>query len=57
VAREIRRRRAKLPIILFTGVPDDIPSSLKEIVDAIVYKADFAGLLNAVGNLTEVQKG
>ena len=56
VAQEIRRRRAKLPIILFTGVPDDIPSSLREIVDAVVYKADFTGLLTAVASLTEMQK-
>ena len=56
VAQEIRRRRAKLPIILFTGVPDDIPSSLRQIVDAVVYKADFTGLLTAVANLTEMQK-
>lgn len=53
VALEIRRRRPKLPIILFTGVPDDIPGTVRETVDAVVSKADFAALLTALVNLTE----
>ena len=54
VAREIRRRTPKLPIILFTGIPEDIQSTVRQNVNAVVYKTDFGSLLTTIGKLTEV---
>jgi CheY-like chemotaxis protein len=54
VAHEIRRRRPKLPIILFAGMPDDVHESVQHNVDAVVYKTDFGRLLTVIGRLTEV---
>lgn len=53
VAQAIRRYQPKLPIVLFTGIPDDIPDSVRHNVNEIVYKADFGGLLSVIDKLTE----
>jgi CheY-like chemotaxis protein len=48
VAREIRRTRPRLPIILLTGFPD-IPQALKSIVNAMVAKGQSPlSLLEAI---------
>jgi CheY-like chemotaxis protein len=57
VAQAIRRSKPKLPIILFTGIPDDIPESVRQNVNEVVYKADFGGLLTAIGKLTKKSPG
>jgi CheY-like chemotaxis protein len=51
VALEMRRLRPKLPIILFTGVPDDIPNSVRDTVDVVLYKADVGELLKVLARL------
>ena len=51
VAQAIRRSRPELPIILFTGIPDDVPDSVRQNVNGVVYKADFGGLLAFVSKL------
>lgn len=53
VAQAIRRHKPGLPIILFTGAPDHVPERLRQDVNAVVYKADFAGLLTTVKKLVE----
>jgi CheY-like chemotaxis protein len=50
-AQAIHRTKPELPIILFTGKPDDIPDSARKNVNAVVYKADSRGLLALVGRL------
>ena len=57
VAQAIRRYKPELPIILFTGMPDGIPDSVRQNVDAVVYKADFSGLLAAVAKLITKSPG
>ena len=51
VAQAIRRSNPELPIILFTGIPDNIPDSVRRQVNGVVYKADFIGLLALVSKL------
>ena len=53
VAQAIRRSNPELPIILFTGIPDNIPDSVRRQVNGVVYKADFIGLLALVSKLVE----
>jgi CheY-like chemotaxis protein len=53
VAQAIRRHKPRLPIILFTGAPDHVPERLRQEVNAVACKADFAGLLVAVKKLVE----
>lgn len=57
VAQAIRRSNPKLPIILFTGIPDDIPDSVRQNVNGVVSKDDFGGLLTVIGKLTEKSPG
>lgn len=51
VAQAIRRSKPEVPIVLFTGIADDIPASVRQNVNALVSKTDFAGLLAVVGKL------
>jgi CheY-like chemotaxis protein len=51
VAQAIRRSKPQLPIILFTGIPDDIPDGARQTVNGVVHKADFGGLLAVVSKL------
>ena len=57
VAQAIRRSKPKLPIILFTGIPDDIPGNVRKNVNEVVSKVDFGGLVTAVGKLTKKSPG
>lgn len=50
-AQAIHRTKPELPIILFTGIPDDIPDSARKNVNGVVYKADSRGLLALVSRL------
>jgi CheY-like chemotaxis protein len=50
-AQAIRRAKPEVPIILFTGIPDDIPASVRQNVNAVVSKTDFGGLLAVVRKL------
>ena len=56
-AQAIRRSKPEVPIILFTGMPDDIPGSVRQNVNAVVSKVDFGGLLAVVGELTKKSPG
>jgi CheY-like chemotaxis protein len=40
VAREIRRTRTGMPIIMLSGFPQEIPSGIRDLVDALVLKGD-----------------
>lgn len=53
VAQAIRRQKPGLPIVLFTGAPGHIPEMLREEVNGVVYKTDFARLLSAVNKALE----
>ena len=53
VAQGIRRHKPGLPIVLFTGAPDHVPESVRQNVNAVVYKTEFAGLLNSVKKVLE----
>jgi CheY-like chemotaxis protein len=57
VAQGIRRSKPEVPIILFTGIPDDIPGSVQRNVNAVISKVDFGGLLTAVSKLTKKSLG
>jgi CheY-like chemotaxis protein len=57
VAQAIRRYRPELPIILFTGIPDDIPDSARQNVNGVVSKTDFSGLLAVVSKLVKKSPG
>jgi len=57
VAQAIRRSKPTLPIILFTGIPDDIPDSVRQNVNGVVSKVDFGGLLTLIGKLTGKSPG
>lgn len=57
VAQAIRRLKPMLPIVLFTGVPDDIPDHVRQNVNAVVHKADFGGLLAALKSLIKASGG
>jgi len=57
VAQAIRRSKPKLPIILFTGIPDDIPDGVRQHVNGIVSKTDFGGLLAVVSQLIKKSPG
>ena len=57
VARAIRRYRPELPIIFFTGIPDDIPDSARQNVNGVVSKTDLSGLLAVVGKLVKKSPG
>lgn len=49
VARQIRRMRQSPPIIMFSGVPQEIPPSVRTLVDALVMKGrDLSALLDAL---------
>lgn len=51
VAQAIRRYKPEVPVVLFTGIPDDLPDSVRQNVDALVSKTDFGGLLAVVDKL------
>jgi len=53
IAQAIRRCIPGLPIVLFTGVPDDVPEQARQSVNHVVHKADFSGLLGALKKLAE----
>lgn len=57
VAQAIRRYKPTLPIILFTGIPDDISGSVRQNVNGVVSKTDLGGLLAMVGMLTAKAPG
>ena len=57
VAQAIRRYRPELPIILFTGIPDDIPESARQNVNEVASKTDFAGLVAVVAKLVKKSPG
>ena len=57
VAQAIRRSKPALPIILFTGIPDNIPDSVRQNVNVVVFKADLSGLLAAVSKLIKKSAG
>jgi CheY-like chemotaxis protein len=57
VAQAIRRSKPELPIILFTGIPDNIPDSVRQNVNVVVFKADLSGLLAAVSKLIKKSSG
>jgi len=57
VAQAIRRSKPELPIILFTGIPDDVPDSVRQNVNGVIYKADFGGLLALVRKLIKKSAG
>jgi len=57
VAQAIRRSKPEVPILLFTGIPDDIPGSVRQNVNGVVSKTDFRGLLTMVGMLTTKSPG
>jgi CheY-like chemotaxis protein len=57
VAQAIRRYKPTLPIILFTGIPDDISGSVRQNVNGVVSKTDLGGLLTMVGMLTTKAPG
>jgi CheY-like chemotaxis protein len=57
VAQAIRRSKPKLPIILFTGIPDNIPDSVRQNVNGVLYKSDFSGLLAVVSKLIKKSPG
>ena len=57
VAQAIRRSKPGLPIILFTGMPDNIPDSVRQNVDGVVYKANLGGLLAVVRELIKKSPG
>ena len=57
VAQAIRRYRPELPIIFFTGIPDDIPDSARQNVNGVVSKTDLSGLLAVVGKLVKKPPG
>jgi DNA-binding NarL/FixJ family response regulator len=49
VAREIRRRWPKLPVILLSGYPHEIPPDVQALVQALVVKgSDPSVLLKAI---------
>jgi CheY-like chemotaxis protein len=49
VAREIRRTRPQLPIILLTGFPQDIPPAVRSLLNAVVLKGQSPlSLLQAI---------
>lgn len=53
IAQAIRRYTPGLPIVLFTGVPDDVPDRVRQNVNHVVHKTDFSGLLSALKKLSE----
>jgi CheY-like chemotaxis protein len=53
VSQAIRRHKPRLPIVLFRGVPDDIPDQVRQDVNEVVHKADFGELLRAVKKLVK----
>jgi CheY-like chemotaxis protein len=53
IAQAIRRFKPGVPIVLFTGVPDDVPDRVRQNVNHVVHKTDFSGLLSAVKKLSE----
>jgi len=57
VAQAIRRSKPELPIILFTGISDDIPDSVRQNVNVVVSKVDFGELLAVVGKLIKKSPG
>ena len=57
VAQAIRRSKPELPIVLFTGIPDNIPDSVRQNVNVVVFKADLSGLLAAVSKLAKKSPG
>ena len=57
VAQAIRRSRPELPIILFTGMPDNVPDTVRRNVNRVVYKANLSGLLAVVRELIKNLRG
>jgi CheY-like chemotaxis protein len=52
VAREIRRTRPNLPIVMFSGFPQEIPSPVRALVDALALKGtNLSALLDALDEL------
>ena len=48
VAAEIRRLYGRLPIVMLSGYPEDIPAQTLEILDAFVVKGEPANLVSAI---------
>lgn len=55
VARVIRQRHGRIPIILLTGYPEDPPQELAEMVDAFVLKGEPTEVL--LGELKRLTGG
>jgi hypothetical protein len=53
IAQAIRRFKTGVPIVLFTGVPDDAPDRVRQNVNQVIHKTNFTGLLSAVKKLSE----
>lgn len=52
VAGEIRRIRPSLPIIMFSGFPQEVPSPVRALVDALVLKGkDLTALFEVLETL------
>jgi CheY-like chemotaxis protein len=52
IAQNIRKLKPKLPIVLFTGAPDDVPDRVRQNVNEVIYKADFSALLSGIEKLS-----
>jgi len=57
VAQAIRRSKPELPIILFTGRPDNVAEIVRQNVNGVVNKADLGGLLAVVSKLIKKSPG
>jgi CheY-like chemotaxis protein len=57
VGQAIRRSKPELLIILFTGILDDFPYSLRQNVNGVVSKSDFGGPLAVVSKLIKKSPG
>jgi CheY-like chemotaxis protein len=57
VAQAIRRSKPELPIILFTGRPDNVADIVRQNVNGVVNKADLGGLLAIVSKLIKKSPG
>jgi DNA-binding response OmpR family regulator len=48
VAQVLRKEQPNLPVVIWTGCPDETPESLKWFADALLYKGDGPLLLLAI---------
>ena len=53
IAQAIRRYKPEVPIVLFTGAPDDVSDGVRQNVNRVVHKTDFNGLLGALKKLAD----